>query len=81
MRVVVDAAVCTGHGRCYVLAPDVFSPDALRAFYALPESDASKGLADYRMLVRKLPPELFAGVRTMAHDLFGAQDVEIHGGQ
>ncbi|MDQ1509492.1 MAG: hypothetical protein QOG50_1336 [Actinomycetota bacterium] len=56
----------------------VFSPAGLRAFYALPERDASKGLADYRMLVRKLPPELFAGVRTLAHDLFGAQDVETY---
>jgi cytochrome P450 len=56
----------------------MFSPDALRALYALPERDASKGLADYRMLVRKLPEELFAGVRTMAHDLFGAQDVETY---
>ena len=56
----------------------VFSPDALRAFYALAEGDASKGLADYRMLVRKLPTELFAGVRTLAHDLFGAQDVETY---
>ena len=53
-------------------------PTALRAFYALPERDASKGLADYRMLVRKLPEELFAGVRTLAHDLFGAQDVETY---
>jgi cytochrome P450 len=56
----------------------VFSAEALRAFYALPERDASKGIADYRMLVRKLPEELFAGVRTMAHDLFGAQDVETY---
>jgi len=56
----------------------VFSPDALRAFYALAERDASKGLADYRMLVRKLPEELFTGVRTLAHDLFGAQDVETY---
>lgn len=56
----------------------VFSPEGLRAFYALPEREASKGLADYRMLVRKLPEELFAGVRTLAHDLFGAQDVETY---
>src|SRR5258705_13429871 len=56
----------------------VFSPEGLRAFYGLPESDASKGLADYRMLVRKLPRELFAGVRTLAHALFGAQDVETY---
>jgi len=56
----------------------VFSPDALRALYALPEQVASKGIADYRMLVRKLPEELFSGVRTLAHDLFGAQDVETY---
>jgi cytochrome P450 len=54
----------------------VFDEPALHAFYALPERDASKGLADYRMLVRKLPAELFAERRTFAHDLFGAQDVE-----
>ncbi len=27
MRVTVDEAICTGHGRCYALAPDVFTPD------------------------------------------------------
>ena len=54
----------------------VFSGPAVHAFYELPERTASKGLADYSMLVRKLPDELFAGPRTMAHDLFGAQDVE-----
>jgi ferredoxin len=27
MRVSVDAEVCTGHGRCYVLGPDVFVSD------------------------------------------------------
>jgi cytochrome P450 len=54
----------------------VFSPDALRELYALPEAVASKGLADYRMLLRKLPKSLFADRRTFAHDLFGAQDVE-----
>jgi ferredoxin len=27
MRVSVDAEVCTGHGRCYVLGPDVFAAD------------------------------------------------------
>jgi cytochrome P450 len=54
----------------------VFSAPAVRAFYALSEPVASKGLADYRMLLRKLPNELFADRRTFAHDLFGAQDVE-----
>ena len=27
MRVRVDPAKCVGHGRCYVLAPDVFTDD------------------------------------------------------
>jgi ferredoxin len=27
MKVRVDAEACTGHGRCYSLAPDVFQPD------------------------------------------------------
>jgi cytochrome P450 len=56
----------------------VFSADAVRDFYALPEPIASKGLADYRMLLRKLPKDLFANRRTFAHDLFGAQDVETY---
>jgi cytochrome P450 len=54
----------------------VFSAAALTNFYAIPERVASKGLADYRMLLRKLPDELFRGRRTYAHDLFGAQEVE-----
>ena len=27
MRISVDASTCVGHGRCYVLAPDVYAPD------------------------------------------------------
>lgn len=27
MKVVVDTTLCTGHGRCYALAPDVFGAD------------------------------------------------------
>lgn len=27
LRIELDRAVCTGHGRCYVLAPEVFGPD------------------------------------------------------
>jgi cytochrome P450 len=53
-----------------------FSEAGLRSFYAVEERDASKGIADYRMLVRKLPRELFAERRTFAHDLFGAEEVQ-----
>ena len=27
MKLRIDSEACTGHGRCYVLAPDVFEPD------------------------------------------------------
>jgi ferredoxin len=27
MKLHIDADACTGHGRCYVLAPEVFEPD------------------------------------------------------
>jgi ferredoxin len=27
VRIVFDEAACTGHGRCYALAPDVFDAD------------------------------------------------------
>jgi ferredoxin len=27
MKLRIDAEMCTGHGRCYALAPEVFEPD------------------------------------------------------
>jgi len=76
------AAARDAHGDTFVVDSGadrylfVFSPAALTSFYALEERVASKGLADYRMLLRKLPDELFLERRTFAHDLFGAQEVE-----
>lgn len=54
----------------------VFSPDGVRRLYDLPESTASFGLATYRLIGFKLPPELLAGRRNAPHQLFGAQRVE-----
>ena len=53
----------------------LFSPEGVQSFYALPEAVASKGVADWMMLRRKLPDELFAGRRTLPHELFGRDDV------
>jgi len=52
-----------------------FSPVGVASFYALPEEVASKGVADWRMLKRKLPDEIFVGRRTLPHQLFGREDV------
>jgi hypothetical protein len=39
------------------------------------ENKAGNGVADYLMLRRKLPDEIFAGRRTMPDSLFGRDDV------
>ncbi len=52
-----------------------FSPSGVRSFYALPEDRASKGAADWRMLRRKLPDEIFIGRRVLPNQLFGRDDV------
>jgi hypothetical protein len=50
------------------------SPPAARRS-ALPEEKASKGVADYLMLRRKLPDEIFDGSRTLPGSLFRRGDV------
>jgi cytochrome P450 len=56
----------------------VFSPEGVRALYALPEAAASKGRADYALLRHKVPEELFAGRRNFPHHLFGNEEVETY---
>ncbi len=74
------AAAREKHGDTFVVdsGPDrylfTFSPRGVASFYALPEAAASKGVADWRMLRRKLPDEVFAGRRTLPHDLFNRDD-------
>ncbi len=80
--VVALAAARARHGDTFVVDSGgtrylfLFSAPGVRAFYALPERQASKGLADCRMLLRKLPEELFVSRRTFAHDLFSNEEVE-----
>ncbi len=52
----------------------VFSPEGVKNLWAVPEEQASKGLADYALLRHKVPDELFAGRRTRPHDLFRSDD-------
>jgi cytochrome P450 len=50
-------------------------PVGVRSFYRLPEVSASKGVADWRMLRRKMPDAIFDGRRVLPHDLFARDDV------
>ena len=56
----------------------VFSPEGVRNLWAVPEAQASKGLADYALLRHKVPDELFAGRRTFPHDLFRSDDTSTY---
>lgn len=48
MRIKLDCELCTGHGRCYSLSPEVFRPD-----------DEGNGVP----LFERVPPELEAQAR------------------
>jgi cytochrome P450 len=67
-----DSFVLRSGGTHYLFT---FSPTGVESFYALPEEAASKGVADYLMLRRKLPDEIFAGRRTLPGSLFRRDDV------
>ena len=76
------AAARARHGDTFVVASGsdrylfTFSPTGVESFYALPEEQASKGVADYLMLRRKLPDEIFVGRRVLPNSLFRRDDVE-----
>jgi cytochrome P450 len=52
-----------------------FSGAGVESFYALTEETASKAVADYLMLRRKLPDDIFAGRRILPSTLFRRDDV------
>jgi cytochrome P450 len=56
----------------------LFSPRGVAEFYGIPEDVASKGVADWRMLRRKLPDEMFVGRRVLPNQLFGREDVAMY---
>jgi cytochrome P450 len=75
------AAARARHGDTFVVesGPDhylfTFSAKGVESFYALTEDTASKAVADYLMLRRKVPDETFAGRRTLPTTLFRRDDV------
>jgi cytochrome P450 len=75
------AAARARHGDTFVVESGqdhylfTFSPTGVESFYALTEETASKAIADYLMLRRKLPDEIFAGRRTLPTTLFRRDDV------
>jgi cytochrome P450 len=55
----------------------VFSAEGVKRLYALPEQEASFGLATFTLVFKhKIPLELAIGRRHRPHDLFGNQEIE-----
>jgi ferredoxin len=52
MRVTIDTNICTGHGRCYSLAPAVFDSD-----------DSGNGLVINEEISEDLRPQALVGVQ------------------
>jgi cytochrome P450 len=79
--VAVIAAARARHGDTFAVTSGrdhylfTFSPTGVESFYALPEETASKGVADFLMLRRKLPDGIFDGRRTLPNMLFRRDDV------
>ena len=46
MRIVLDAELCTGHGRCYALAPEVFDADDEGHCVVVVDGEVPDDLAD-----------------------------------
>jgi ferredoxin len=46
VKIAVDADACTGHGRCYALAPDVYAPDERGHCELLVEGDIPAELVE-----------------------------------
>jgi ferredoxin len=64
MRIEVDPETCTGHGRCYTLAPDVFEADD-DGYCATRSLDVPAGLEDQARLGATNCPERAI---TVVHD-------------
>jgi len=79
VQAIADAR--SAHGDTFVVESGrdrilfTFSATGVESFYALPEDIASKGVADYLMLRRKLPDAIFDGRRMLPGSLFRRDDV------
>lgn len=56
MKVRVDESLCTGHGRCYAVAPDVFDADD-RGYGLVKVNEVSGPLLEQARLAQQNCPE------------------------
>jgi ferredoxin len=56
MKVRVDSELCVGHGRCYVLAPEVFEADE-RGHCLIPEAEVPPELHEKARIGEENCPE------------------------
>lgn len=57
MKISIDYDLCTGHGRCYDLAPDVFDADDAGYGQVIPDGDVPTQLEGKARLAAQNCPE------------------------
>ena len=57
MKVFLDVEACTGHGRCYAIAPEVFGPDDMGHCDVLAAEPAAAQEAATRNAVATCPED------------------------
>ena len=57
MKILLDAQTCTGHGRCYSLAPEFFEPDELGHCTVVVAEPPPEQVAAARRAVSSCPEE------------------------
>ena len=61
MKVVIDTDACTGHGRCYMVAPSVFTSDDSGFGEVIDQSNLDPGrLTEARSAVANCPERAIA---------------------
>ncbi len=57
MRISIDDDLCSGHGRCYTLAPDLFEPDEQGRSIVLVDVLSADQIEAARMAVLNCPEQ------------------------
>ena len=57
MKVVIDNAMCQGHGRCYTEAPDVYTPDEVGYIAQEGSKEVLQGLESQARVGASVCPE------------------------
>ena len=57
MKIQIDSALCSGHGRCYSLVPELFSPDEEGHGLSITEDLTAEQIKQAEVAVQSCPEQ------------------------